>query len=61
MNIWLAKLMSGCALALGLAALPAHAHLDGIMPLAADDVAAVAQLKTTPAKHVLVYFGDHAN
>ena len=46
---------------LGLAALPASAHIEGIMPLAGDEKAAVAQIQAVPAKHVLVYFGDHAN
>lgn len=48
-------------LAFGLAAAPALAHLDGILPLAADDTAALALTRATPAKHVLLYFGDHAN
>ncbi|MFA4968858.1 MAG: hypothetical protein WC540_04450 [Sulfuritalea sp.] len=42
--------------------LPAAAdHLDGVVPLAKDDIAAVAQLKTMPERHVLLYFGDHLN
>ena len=43
--------------------LPATAadHLDGVVPLAKDDVAAVAQIKPTPERHVLLYFGDHLN
>jgi len=43
--------------------LPAAAadHLDGVVPLAKDDVAAVAQIKATPERHVLLYFGDHLN
>lgn len=45
----------------GLLALPARAHLEGIMPLAADDTAALASVAKTPARHVLLYFGDHAN
>lgn len=53
--------LRGCAIALGFVVFPASAHLDGIMPLAADDIAALNQLKAAPAKHVLVYFGDHAN
>lgn len=32
-----------------------------VVPTAKDDIAAVAQLKSQPAKHVLLYFGDHAN
>ncbi len=43
--------------------LPAAAtdHLDGVVPLAKDDVAAVAQIKATPERHVMLYFGDHLN
>jgi len=42
--------------------LPAAAdHLDGVVPLATDDIAAVAQVKSTPGRHVLLYFGDHLN
>ena len=42
--------------------LPAAAdHLDGVVPLVTDDVAAVAKLKATPERHVLLYFGDHMN
>jgi hypothetical protein len=53
-------------LALVLAAtfsLPAAAadHLDGVVPLAKDDIAAVAQIKATPERHVMLYFGDHLN
>ena len=55
------KLLSFLLLSIGLVVLPARAHLDGILPLAADDITAIKQLKATPAKHVLVYFGDHAN
>lgn len=40
----------------------AHAEgLAGIVTLAADDQAAVAQIKDSPDKHVVLYFGDHAN
>ncbi len=39
----------------------AAGQLEGILPLAKDDVAAVAQVGTTPEKHVLLYFGDHMN
>jgi hypothetical protein len=46
---------------LALFALPAAAHLDGILPLATDDTDALAKIRATPAKHVLLYFGDHAN
>ena len=55
------KLLSFLLLSIGLVVLPARAHLDGILPLAADDITAIKQLKASPAKHVLVYFGDHAN
>jgi len=42
--------------------LPAAAdRLDGVVPLVTDDVAAVAKLKVTPERHVLLYFGDHLN
>jgi hypothetical protein len=42
--------------------LPAAAdHLDGVVTLVADDIAAVAQVKTTPARHVMLYFGDQLN
>jgi hypothetical protein len=36
-------------------------HLDGVVPLVRDDIAAVAQVKSTPARHVMLYFGDHLN
>jgi len=36
-------------------------HLDGVLPLARDDIAAVAQVRATPERHVMLYFGDHAN
>jgi hypothetical protein len=36
-------------------------HLDGVVPLAKDDIAAVAQIKATPERHVMLYFGDHLN
>ena len=52
-------------LALVLAAtfsLPAAAdRLDGVVPLAKDDITAVTQIKATPERHVLLYFGDHLN
>lgn len=35
--------------------------LDGVLPLATDDLAAVAQIKATPERHVLLYFGDQLN
>ncbi|BAO28027.1 hypothetical protein [Sulfuritalea hydrogenivorans] len=59
------RLLSVFALVLAAAlSLPAAAeadHLDGVVPLAKDDFAAVAQIKSTPARHVLLYFGDHLN
>jgi len=36
-------------------------HLDGVVPLTKDDIAAVAQVKATPERHVMLYFGDHLN
>lgn len=56
-------LLSLFALVLAAAfSLPAAAdHLDGVVPLAKDDIAAVAQVKSTPARHVMLYFGDHLN
>jgi hypothetical protein len=42
--------------------LPALAdHLDGVVPLVKDDIAAIAKLKATPDRHVMLYFGDHLN
>lgn len=44
--------------------LPAYAtadHLDGVLPLYADDAAALAAAKKQPDRHVLLYFGDHLN
>ena len=57
------RLLSLFALVLAAAfSLPAAAdHLDGVVPLARDDVAALAQVKSTPERHVLLYFGDHLN
>lgn len=57
----LIPLLAASVLLLGLAATPARAHLDGILPLANDDTAALAQARATPGKHVFLYFGDHAN
>lgn len=45
---------------LGMNALAAD-HLEGVLPLAKDDIAAVAQVKAAPDRHVLLYFGDHLN
>lgn len=36
-------------------------RLESVMPLAKDDLAAVAQIKAKPDRHVLLYFGDHLN
>ncbi len=58
------RLLSLFAIALAAFSLPAVAeadHLDGVVPLAKDDIAAVAQVKSTPARHVMLYFGDHLN
>lgn len=42
--------------------LPAAAdRLDGVVPLVADDIAAVAKVKAAPQRHVMLYFGDHLN
>ncbi len=42
--------------------LPAAAdHLDGVVPLVKDDIAAIAQVKFQPERHVMLYFGDHLN
>ena len=45
---------------LGFASLPASAadRLDGVLSLAADDKAALAQIRSTPERHVMIYFGD---
>jgi hypothetical protein len=49
--------------ALAVLSLPALATdpLDGIVPLAKDDITAVAQLKSMPERHAMLFFGDHAN
>jgi hypothetical protein len=41
-------------------ALPVMAadRLDGVLVLAADDRAALAQVAKTPERHVMIYFGD---
>jgi len=42
--------------------LPALAdRLDGVLPLHADDLAAVAAARSQPDRHVMLYFGDHLN
>jgi hypothetical protein len=49
-------------LSLLLLSLPASAEgLAGIVTLARDDLAALAQVKATPERHVVLYFGDHIN
>jgi hypothetical protein len=53
-------LIGACAALISLPAAAAD-HLDGVVPLVKDDVAAVAQIKATPDRHVMLYFGDHAN
>jgi hypothetical protein len=35
--------------------------LDGVVPLVKDDLTAVAQIKATPERHVLLFFGDQLN
>lgn len=57
------RLLSLFAFAVAAAfSLPAAAdHLDGVVPLARDDIAAMAQIQSTPERHVLLYFGDHLN
>ena len=56
-------LLSLLALVLATAfSLPAAAdHLDGVVALTADDIAAVAKVKSMPEHHVMLYFGDHLN
>ncbi len=57
------RLLSLLAFVLATAvSLPAAAdHLDGVVPLVKDDIAAVARVKTMPERHVMLYFGDNAN
>ena len=57
------RLLSLIAFVLAAAfSLPAAADpLDGVVPLAKDDFAAVAQIKPTPERHVLLFFGDQLN
>lgn len=55
----LALLAFLCAAAFSLPA--AADHLDGVLPLHADDLAAVAAAKSQPDRHVMLYFGDHLN
>ena len=46
---------------LGLADLPARAadRLSGVLSLANDDVVALEQIKGSPDRHVMIYFGDY--
>lgn len=41
--------------------LPAGAadRLAGVLTLAADDKAALVQIRNTPERHVMIYFGDY--
>ena len=50
-------------LLIGWLSLPAWAadRLESVVPLAKDDLAAVAQIKAKLDRHVLLYFGDHLN
>jgi hypothetical protein len=50
--------MFAIAAALSLPALGAD-RLDGVLVLAADDQAALAQIAKTPERHVMLYFGDY--
>ena len=36
-------------------------HLDGVLPLHKDDLAAVAAATKQPDRHVMLYFGDNMN
>jgi hypothetical protein len=53
-------LLAACTALISLPAL-AGDHLDGVVPLAKDDLTALTQIETTPERHVMLYFGDHAN
>lgn len=58
------RLLSLFAIAFAAFSLPAAAeadHLDGVVLLAKDDIAAIAQVKAAPARHVMLYFGDQLN
>lgn len=52
-------LMFAVAAALSLPALADP--LDGIVPLAKDDIAAIGQAKAAPDRHAMLFFGDQAN
>lgn len=57
------KFLKAAAALVAVAGLPAHAagdHLDGVLPLVRDDLAAVAQAKAQ-GRHAMLYFGDHLN
>jgi putative cell wall-binding protein len=36
-------------------------HLEGVLLLAKDDIAAVARLQDAQSRHALLYFGDQLN
>ena len=56
------RLLSLLLLCTSLFAGPAAAeNLEGVLPLTKDDIAAVAQIRGTPERHVMLYFGDHIN
>ena len=56
------KLITLLLLCTSLIAGPATAeNLEGVLPLAKDDIAATAQVRNTSDRHVLLYFGDHLN
>lgn len=48
-----------CLFVLALPAARAADRLDGLLTLAPDDKAALAQIARTPDRHVLIYFGDY--
>lgn len=54
-------MMSLLLAAFSLGSLPGWAadRLDGFLTLAADDNAALAQVKKMPERHVMMYFGDY--
>ncbi len=56
LQLWVALWLA----AFGLTAAAAD-PLDGVVPLVKDDLAAVAQAKAQPDRHVLVFFGDQLN
>ena len=54
------KLISLLLVIAGLSVQPVAAHLDGILPLAKDEAAALSSIANS-SRHVMIYFGDHAN